>query len=459
MVAQLPIQRLSNQETLLASHTADTVKHAGGGGGAASYQTIQDNGTVKAQRAATDYVGFTITDDAGNNRTIVTSLAGLSIVPAPFAVVYPGTTTVAIKCSDGTTISSNTDSATVLNAAFAAATALTNGGRVQLAHGAFTDLTAKLIVGRKVQVVGVGGSKDRPNSDVGVGTVLKLASGFTDAAAFEVGALGPTTSAGGVLLADFYLDMNSKSAHGIHGMNAQDLKIDRVVLMGPGQTSPTNKRAIWIDSDQVTNGASGAEPRIHEVWARNWYDFVYVGAVNGVDGETRTAVGATDGHIERCDAWTCKRHVTIHMGGWQVFGNHLVGNLNCDYQLYTDSSNTQVSDNYFDSVKSGGWNVEVATGSVGSRISGNQFLCDIDATAIGVKWTAQRNACVGNTFKTGGAEFLKFTNSGNGGEIANNSGTGPASNNDVLHTSAAAQITQPAMQSGTGYCYVGNIVV
>ena len=58
-----------------------------------------------------------------------------------------------------------------------------------------------------------------------------------------------------------------------------------------------------------------------------------------------------------------------------------------------------------------------------------------------------------------GGTFLKFTNAGNGGHITNNAGTGPTTDNDVLKTSAGAQIAQPGVVSAAqSHYYAGNHV-
>ena len=43
------------------------------GGGSSFYQTVQDAGSDQAQRSKLDFVGFTVADDSGNDRTIITA--------------------------------------------------------------------------------------------------------------------------------------------------------------------------------------------------------------------------------------------------------------------------------------------------------------------------------------------------------------------------------------------------
>jgi hypothetical protein len=91
MVAQLPIQRLANAETLISSHAADTAKHAGGGGGGGTnYQTVQDEGGALTQQPILNFTGAGVTatnDGAGTRTTVNIPSASATTFPRPSLIV------------------------------------------------------------------------------------------------------------------------------------------------------------------------------------------------------------------------------------------------------------------------------------------------------------------------------------------------------------------------------------
>jgi hypothetical protein len=366
------------------------------------------------------------------------------------------------RSTDGGTISSNASLATVFNAAASEIAGLANGGRLELTHGLFT-VDNQLVVPNpgRLALVGQGGNIDYPSGNVGAASVLKCSAGFSAAQMFSMGGAGASAGAHGCLLEDFTVDMNGKSAYGVKAVNCHGLKLNRVMFQGPGQGT-TDTRAIWVNSDQAVNNASGAEAEITWCKSRDWWNFLYVGAVNGKDGwASATSVGAADGRLFGNESWSTRRTVTCHHGGWLSSQNHWVGNLagggvGTDYHLYTNSQINSVGD-YYDSVKAGGWAVEVDVGCVHGNISNGWYIIDSDPTCLGVRFTAQRNNVVNNRYKAGtGGVFLKFTNAGNGGFIWGNTGEGPTSDATSIQSSAGASLGGITGSSGAGFAYGMN---
>lgn len=368
-----------------------------------------------------------------------------SLTNAYASIVVAAGVYTARKVLDGSVISSGSDFKTVLQATITAVQAV-GGGRILIGHGTYQLDGSGVSIPNpgQVQIIGSGGyAMNRQASNVGVGTIIQAIGTWTAGTSMiTIGASGVSGNAPACVIADMHFDGAGKDIHVVHGFNAQDLKIQRYSM---NNVSVANQRAlIWLESDQAENSGSGANAEIMDGWMRNAYRAIHV-----------IGTGANSGRIMNIDAWTCTRHIELHQGGWHVALCHLVGNTSTDFNLFTDSGPTIAVDNYFDSVKAGGWCVEVASGGVKSKYNNNHFITSGDATTLGIKFTAQRNQVMGNTFTTSGGAFLKFTSAGNGGEIIGNVGDGPTAGHTIEDSTGAARPDA----NGAGFYYLGNLII
>lgn len=368
--------------------------------------------------------------------------SGISVTPAPFAVVYPGATTIAKKSSDGTTISSGTNVATVINATIVAASAESNGGVIQLASGLFPDTTEKIVIAPsngQVILTGAGAQLNR-GSNTGVGTVLRAGVGFTaGSSVIEVGTSGTVTD--GVTIANIVVDANNKDIYGIKAADARQMEFTNMNVLN---ASASTRRGIWLTGTLLGN-AGGVGPRIAGCYIRNCASGLYV------DG-----LGTTDGILSHSRINSGARQIDILAGGWQLLGCHFTGSgASTQLNVFINGSPSIVTGNYFDSVGSGNPNLHIKC--VKSTFTGNFFVtASGESTAHSIKLEFDRNVIVGNTFTTDGGAFIKSIGSSIGkGIYTNNGGTGTIGG--VVQNASGVEI--PNGTSGTGLIIENNFVV